>query len=1554
MIDKFGKVGFDIKNLLKLVDHSEQNVSASAVWALKKIIPVIDRQGMDILEIAETLEAMLEKDADGKAANELLGLVYPLLLEKGNLSVMRITALKDRYGQKRGLNLWKMLGGAMASFIQSGAFSDADYEYLRTLHENDCALPNDIKIIEEYVGADNPRAYLQDLITTSENTIMEGFNPENPREMFLAYLGLGRRGVKISFDDFKKRVETLYTRGKELDEKAKAKKSRHKSYFKGLFAKAKKLKTIHVGSEEALVMDVKDVDVKILSSHYKELKKIQDRIASLKWLKKEFNKNKVFNVRNIYYHFKRRQAIKAGKVKESERFRTDFPSKAEMLSELSSDYSMMFEVLFEMAQKRVGDKKIGKACRILLRDVTICQALLDQDLAGDMKQDADPEKKVRAFQSLYGNYINHLPNTMGFKGVSSHRVLANEINEFARPAFEEIAKVDYIKSDVNGETYTLVPQGFPGVFRGRAFINDCSFNHNQYGTPYTRAMHEDTIYYFVYKGKELKGYVGLFVGKTEGGTKILTIDTIQAASLDGEDLLMNLFKALDKVAQDLGCKGIALLASNLKRTFDFENRNTIKGMRVYKNGINVTIGPYHEDAWGVFTEIFGKDEYHSIEYGDFRLLKLADLERDVKDDQIGKKARGEITVAGNLKVIDSRGDEHRQGVINVGEIDISKIKTKIRQMSEVPSGNREVILRIIRLLEHSPPELCVFEKLIDDFFGLASVKDDLIALHRSVYENPIALFHEIAHFLINKRVSTARAGLLKLKLVQESGKKYLIVRSRKDFATELKRIAKIEISDSTQKFIDDENWDAGWEEDQHYLLRVMQRELLGGYDKVLSDMIVEEQLGEAADVDDFDGKAVEEIGVHALDEELETSTTRHYDEIIDKYLELYKRSIRKSEARLLKLRARSGIAETFIVQEKRAKATYEQKLQQAEQKVEVLRSKMKDDTVASFLEAVKVVGGIGEFSDDQNAVLKALSQVEQLNFKSNEVLFVPRGSWVHDLFDFHALGHIASVSDSHESKVGIIMIDHEVEGFEAQLKIVLHEAIHKIFYDGEDRMMETNPEEQWIYRVFNEAVVEMTSVAMFEKIAYITDVRERIISQLGEEMRMIYQEDGYKRIVQLMTSEAHYKRECAICFEISKIWGEEGEEAINELLMDGNSERLRNIIGNGAWRVMLDIIDAAMALEAEEEMAYEMIKHALSHEDREARLKAALLIIEAAIELDSEGKIDMWVMGEFYEGIVENLESTAYQDIVEIARYKAGVALFAHVLKKKTLDLAEMRKVAKGIFFKLFKQIAKAEVEALQREEVEEEVSEEEVAANMYASVREIVPEVADIIMKAAPTYDLAPAMQRNISPTTSCARDVEQVLGRRGHQITAKHYAIDDGNGWFKNLKERLRPMLKSLNNDMLEGKTTTRMIVRTIGKWDDVSDFVYDTLYAMNTEEDGDVDVKFVESVINRVHIVHVNVSSASFLNPVIDLFTDIACMEVDRFRMNDYAGKAPMRLKEHLVSLLKASALNMTDVTVDNLKEILMDLFMGERSLLIRSVNWESMRDWKRANDSIVQSL
>jgi len=394
--------------------------------------------------------------------------------------------------------------------------------------------------------------------------------------------------------------------------------TKYPGYFKSLFTKANKPVVIELSVKESFRKDTSDVNLQIFNQNFDQLIKVRQRIDNFDWINDDFSESRVFNLRNIYYLLKLQQAQKNGLIKDGERFKCDFPEEKMMKQEILSNKQVFYEIVFSLAKDRIGDNLIGKQSLILLRDLIISDAMLDDTLLQEMRS-TDSERKITAFKNFYEDYKNHLPNSFGLK-VNNIKGLDKLFEDFSSGVYTEISKVRIVKQP-GSESYQLVEQGFLSIFRGRAGIADCSFWVARTGDAYTRAMHEDTKYLFVYKGKELKGYIGLLLGQTPDGKKILTVDTINSPSLDGQELLNNLFLTLDDLAKELGCVGIAL-PKDIGPSFNFDNEDTILEMDVYEEALPVSVESLHKKSWQYFTDMFGKDQYNSIEVGEFVLLNF--------------------------------------------------------------------------------------------------------------------------------------------------------------------------------------------------------------------------------------------------------------------------------------------------------------------------------------------------------------------------------------------------------------------------------------------------------------------------------------------------------------------------------------------------------------------------------------------------------------------------------------------------------------------------------------------------------------------------------------------------------------------------------------------------------------------------------------------------------------------------------------------------------------------------------------------------------------------
>jgi len=314
-------------------------------------------------------------------------------------------------------------------------------------------------------------------------------------------------------------------------------------------------------------------------------------------------------------------------------------------------------------------------------------------------------------------------------------------------------------------------------------------------------------------------------------------------------------------------------------------------------------------------------------------------------------------------------------------------------------------------------------------------------------------------------------------------------------------------------------------------------------------------------------------------------------------------------------------------------------------------------------------------------------------------------------------------------------------------------------------------------------------------------------------------------------------------------------------------------------------------------------------------------------------------------------------------KYKPAYDFFhTNAIRGEGLDVIERRyarevRVAINIHdaeyldktFKKNYDLVKEWIEILKRLRLEDQYDNAEVA----------IVAIQGSIKKSSPTIDLAPALYEEISQATNCSRMVERAMGRSGHEIEAQHYAIGNGQDWLDNIKKLLPDLLAKHNaNVNTDQKMTSRFTIRIVGDRRDrerLEEFILDELGSLNIKREGKIDDELLNKAWNRVHIIQVNPGEeAKSLNTVIDLFTDLAIMEHDRYEEDDYGGETPWQVKDSLISLLKLSTIGLEHLTRKNLQQVLSGLFQGFRLLQLKTVNLDNLIKLKRAREKILISL
>ncbi len=248
---------------------------------------------------------------------------------------------------------------------------------------------------------------------------------------------------------------------------------------------------------------------------------------------------------------------------------------------------------------------------------------------------------------------------------------------------------------------------------------------------------------------------------------------------------------------------------------------------------------------------------------------------------------------------------------------------------------------------------------------------------------------------------------------------------------------------------------------------------------------------------------------------------------------------------------------------------------------------------------------------------------------------------------------------------------------------------------------------------------------------------------------------------------------------------------------------------------------------------------------------------------------------------------------------------------------------------------------------------------DMYASAQLIVPEIAKILRRGSPTWDISPAAsEEDIAPQTSNNRTAEQILGKQGHEIHAKSYLAK--GDWVKNLKDLLEKTLPDFA--AAQPNPTTRMAIRLMPDVEGLEGRVIKEIKSAIQkffESRGYSEQQIKEIFDRQVHFIPIRIENVEHLNSSIDLFTDLGMMEIDRYIRGDYPDELPPELRDRFLALLKLSITNFDDLmklvkTEEDIIGILNAIFKINILLRIRPVDWKSMDEWKKAQDAILQSV
>jgi hypothetical protein len=200
-----------------------------------------------------------------------------------------------------------------------------------------------------------------------------------------------------------------------------------------------------------------------------------------------------------------------------------------------------------------------------------------------------------------------------------------------------------------------------------------------------------------------------------------------------------------------------------------------------------------------------------------------------KDDRIGKRAfiRGVSRKGPDKILLDVTDTRRRTRAIELRAVpgDGAGIQESLRRTAEAAARKYRLIVEDVRkLCAEEKIELFSYALPVQDLVGLNLPEEDLIALCEAVRDDPVALFHEAAAFLIAKGKLRLHMKNALLTVETASGSVHVAV------------------EDTLEELLEEgEEW-AGWATERfnrkpHYLLRILQREIFADKDRELTSKI---------------------------------------------------------------------------------------------------------------------------------------------------------------------------------------------------------------------------------------------------------------------------------------------------------------------------------------------------------------------------------------------------------------------------------------------------------------------------------------------------------------------------------------------------------------------------------------------------------------------------------------------------------------------------------------------------------------------------------------------
>jgi flagellar hook-basal body complex protein FliE len=313
------------------------------------------------------------------------------------------------------------------------------------------------------------------------------------------------------------------------------------------------------------------------------------------------------------------------------------------------------------------------------------------------------------------------------------------------------------------------------------------------------------------------------------------------------------------------------------------------------------------------------------------------------------------------------------------------------------------------------------------------------------------------------------------------------------------------------------------------------------------------------------------------DRDSDTSEGLDFDLYFQQYLAKYSRlALNASEKVQEIIREKNGNSiEAVIADSELDKAR--NNLAQANKRILSLRSLLLTNPLSQVFVAIPG-GAKSELSNSQRFALDIISEeigeYPELVYKPENIFFVPKNSWLREIFRFNEAGEIFRLSrTSHEY---MIFIDDSIQEDVEVFHVLLHELIHQKFTDSSYVVLDNSLSAANFYNIVEEVEVERQASRLMKKL---TRKNLRLQDAVARYLKLgkinINNIPGlyYKKQIRPEDVAAYiypaYVEEKIFLRQFRKTLGKETQKELKNFLDTGDYSGLEQKMGSAEWKQFL-------------------------------------------------------------------------------------------------------------------------------------------------------------------------------------------------------------------------------------------------------------------------------------------------------------------------------------------------------------------------------------------------